>query len=184
MRVLELFSGIGGFAKGFEQAGFKFTKHYFSEIDKHAIANYKFNFPNAESIGSVTDVRGNEIERPDIITFGFQLLGNEKGLPVNEVLCFIRQCELLTKSNPTFLSLKMSKGYIPLTEEKTLQQYCEQLPTLGFMSANGNCVTLNGYYPKIESGYILLDILQEEVSQEYFLSEKKTQELMKAWSSK
>lgn len=63
MILLELFSGIGGFAKGFEQAGYKFTKHYFSEIDKHAIANYKYNFKNAESIGSVTDVSGSSIEK-------------------------------------------------------------------------------------------------------------------------
>ncbi len=40
MKILELFSGIGGFAKGFRNAGYKFSEHYFSEIDKHAIANY------------------------------------------------------------------------------------------------------------------------------------------------
>lgn len=32
MKILELFSGIGGFAKGLQQAGFEFTDHYFSEV--------------------------------------------------------------------------------------------------------------------------------------------------------
>ena len=45
MVLLELFSGIGGFSKGLEAAGYTFDKVYFSEIDKHAIANFKYNFP-------------------------------------------------------------------------------------------------------------------------------------------
>ena len=55
--LVELFSGIGGFAKGIEDAGYNITKHYFSEVDRHAIANYKYNFPHAEYLGSVTNVR-------------------------------------------------------------------------------------------------------------------------------
>jgi len=83
--LLELFSGIGGFSLGLQQSGFKFKKHYFSEINKHSIANYKYNFKNAEHIGSVTNVQQWGIERPNIITFGspcqdFSLAGNGKGL--------------------------------------------------------------------------------------------------------
>jgi len=40
--LLDLFAGIGGFAKGLTQAVFVIKKHYFSEIDKHAIANYQY----------------------------------------------------------------------------------------------------------------------------------------------
>jgi len=52
INLLELFSGIGGFAKGLSDAGFQIEKHQFSEIDKHAIANYQYNFKNAEYVGS------------------------------------------------------------------------------------------------------------------------------------
>ena len=115
MRVLELFSGIGGFAKGFEQAGFKFTKHYFSEIDKHAIANYKFNFPNAESIGSVTDVRGNEIERPDIITFGFpcqdlSIAGKRKGFAGERSSLFYQAMRIINEVKPDIFIFENVKG--------------------------------------------------------------------------
>lgn len=86
IEILELFSGIGGFTKGFIDAGYTIKNHSFSEIDKHAIANYKYNFPNAKSIGSVTDVRG--LSRPDIITFGspcqdFSLAGKRAGMGGN-----------------------------------------------------------------------------------------------------
>ena len=85
MNLLELFSGIGGFSLGLHQAGFTFDKVYFSEIDRHAIANFKHNFPNAQHVGSVCDITRASIERPDIITFGspcqnFSAAGNGLGL--------------------------------------------------------------------------------------------------------
>lgn len=91
--LLELFSGTGGFAKGFLDAGFIIKRHLFSEVDKHAIANYKYNFKDAEYIGSVTNVRHiirivNEARQSGtrlIITFGspcqdFSMAGLRTGL--------------------------------------------------------------------------------------------------------
>lgn len=85
IKIIELFSGIGGFTKGFEDAGFEIEKHYFSEVNKHSIANYKYNFTNAEYIGSVTDIQTEDFRGIDIITFGspcqdFSLAGKRKGL--------------------------------------------------------------------------------------------------------
>ena len=85
INILELFSGIGGFSLGLQQAGFKFKNHYFSEINKHSIANYKYNFKNAQYLGSVTNVHEWRIERPNILTFGspcqdFSMAGGRKGL--------------------------------------------------------------------------------------------------------
>jgi DNA (cytosine-5)-methyltransferase 1 len=86
---IDLFSGIGGMHEGLVNAGFNFTHHYFSEIDKHAIAVYKKQYPNAEYIGSVVHVSGRTIrdKHPDafiIITFGWpcqdnSIAGKRKG---------------------------------------------------------------------------------------------------------
>ena len=85
MKIIDLFSGIGGFSLGFQRAGYQFTEHYFSEIDKHAIANYKHNFPHAKYIGDITTLHGGDFTDIDIITFGspcqdFSLAGKREGL--------------------------------------------------------------------------------------------------------
>ena len=85
MKIIDLFSGIGGFSLGFQRAGYQFTEHYFSEIDKHAIANYKYNFPNAKHIGDITTIQPADLAGADIITFGspcqdFSLAGKRAGL--------------------------------------------------------------------------------------------------------
>ena len=85
MKIIDLFSGIGGFSLGFQRAGYQFTEHYFSEIDKHAIANYKYNFPYAKHIGDITTLHGGDFTDIDIITFGspcqnFSTAGRREGL--------------------------------------------------------------------------------------------------------
>lgn len=111
--ILELFSGIGGFTKGFEEAGYKIKNHSFSEVDKHAIANYKYNFPNAKSIGSVTDVR--HLERPDIITFGspcqdFSLAGKRAGMEGNRSSLITEAIRLITDLRPSVFIWENVKG--------------------------------------------------------------------------
>ena len=72
MKLLDLFSGIGGFHLGLEQAGFKFDWVGFSEIDKFAINQYKRRFPDATELGSVTDVQCNDLPKNiDILCGGF-----------------------------------------------------------------------------------------------------------------
>ena len=101
--LLDLFSGIGGFSKGLSDAGFNITKHYYSEIDKHAIAVYKYQFKNSEYAGSVVDLDGRTITRPNIITFGspcqdFSVAGKRAGMEgqrsslIGQALRLIAEC--------------------------------------------------------------------------------------------
>lgn len=86
---VDLFAGIGGFHEAFIRSGFKFSHHYFSEINTHAIANYKYNYPEAEHIGSILDVSGAAIRAKHptakiIVTFGWpcqdnSIAGKRKG---------------------------------------------------------------------------------------------------------
>ena len=114
MNIMELFSGIGGFTKGFIDAGYKLDNHYFSEIDKYAIANYKHNFKNAEYIGSVTDVRGQR-GQADIITFGspcqdFSLAGKRKGMEGERSSLIMEAIRLVSEIQPSVFIWENVKG--------------------------------------------------------------------------
>lgn len=101
--LLDLFSGIGGFSLGLSDAGFNITRHMYSEVDKHAIANYKYNFKNSEYVGSITTLDGSTIPRPNIITFGspcqdFSVAGKRAGMGgtrsslIGEAIRLIAEC--------------------------------------------------------------------------------------------
>jgi len=85
MKLLDLFSGIGGFHKGFEQAGFQFEWVGFSEIDKYASSVYKYRFPNAKELGDVNLIQPERL--PNHIDFlcggfpcqAFSMAGKRKG---------------------------------------------------------------------------------------------------------
>ena len=57
MKMLDLFCGIGGFHKGFEEAGFKFDWVGFSDRDKYAKELYQTIFKTAEKLGDVTPIQ-------------------------------------------------------------------------------------------------------------------------------
>ena len=111
---LDLFSGIGGFHLGFERAGYEVTS-YFSEVDKHAIAVYKHQFPNSIYVGSVTDVRGADLPTIDLITFGspcqdFSLAGKRKGMEGQRSSLILEAIRLISECRPSVFVWENVKG--------------------------------------------------------------------------
>ena len=111
---LDLFSGIGGFHKGFQQAGYK-VNSYFSEIDKHAIAVYKNQFKDAEYVGSVVNLKGDELPRIDLVTFGspcqdFSLAGKRKGMSGDRSSLVLEAIRLISECRPGVFIWENVKG--------------------------------------------------------------------------
>jgi hypothetical protein len=108
------------------------------------------------------------------------LLESVRGWEETEAALSLKQFDLCGNADQEFLSGKMLKGHSVQTLAKTLRQSSKSLPTLGAIDLNGNCLIHRGFYPKIESGYTLSDILQpqSEGGEEFFLSEKAVSQLI------
>ena len=107
IRLLDLFSGIGGFSQGLKQAGFELEKHYFSEVNKHAIAIYQQQFKEAEYVGSVVNVSAATLGRIDAITFGspcqdFSMAGKRAGLNGERSSLVRHAIRLISELRPQF----------------------------------------------------------------------------------
>ena len=115
INLLDLFSGIGGFHKGLEQAGFKIGWNGFSDIDKYANAVYQYQNKDAISLGSVTDIQGKNLPRVDAITFGspcqdFSIAGRRSGLEGDRSSLISEAIRLIDECRPRFFIWENVKG--------------------------------------------------------------------------
>lgn len=68
MKIGSLFDGSGGFPLAATICGIEPV--WAAEIEPYPVAVTRSRFPNMKHLGSVTEVKGNEIEPVDVITFG------------------------------------------------------------------------------------------------------------------
>ena len=144
MKLLDLFSGIGGFHKGFEEAGFEFDWVGFSEIDKYASAVYKYRYPNAEELGDISTIRPKR-DLPDNIDLlcggfpcqAFSLSGRRKGFEDSRGTLFFEIARILRhfrdteKPIPHFV-LENVKGLLSHDNGRTFAVIYRVLTDIGY----------------------------------------------------
>ena len=166
MKFIDFFSGIGGFHSGLEQAGMECVG--WCEFDK--FAQKKVNYQ--EPMCGHSDSHAKMLALPE---------SSEASKEAQEVDCFLKSCGSLMKKktiNPSGLSLKMLRIYSLLTEDTDSTQFSVKWPKEGTL-ANGKFTT-----PKTTDSHktgsvsTLLDILEKQVEESYFLSQEKTMQLL------
>ena len=111
IQVLDLFSGIGGFAHGFENAG-DFETVAFCEIDPHAQKVLKKHWPEVPIIEDVRKIRGEDFKEVEVICGGFpcqdiSVAGKQKGI-TNETRSglWIEYKRIIQEINPRWVVIE------------------------------------------------------------------------------
>ncbi len=144
MRLLDLFSGIGGFHLGLKQAGFTFNWVGFSEVDKYASAVYKHKFKDSEELGDITTIQP-ERDLPDYIDIlcggfpcqAFSVAGKRKGFDDTrgtlffEIARILRHYRDIGKPISCFL-LENVKGLLSHDNGRTFATIYRVLNNLGY----------------------------------------------------
>ena len=96
--MLSLFDGSGGFSLAGRMVGIEPVMA--SEVKPYPIAVTRSRFPKMKHLGSVTEIKGDEIEPVDIITFGspcqnLSMAGNRKGLEGDQSKLFYEAIRII-----------------------------------------------------------------------------------------
>jgi DNA (cytosine-5)-methyltransferase 1 len=134
LKVLDLFSGIGGFSLGLHSTGI-FDTVKFVEIDKFCQKVLNKNFPGIPIEEDIKNVKGQEFEA-DVITGGFpcqpfSVAGKQKGTNDNRYL-WPEMLRLIKEIKPEFVIGENVQGLINLQNGMVLRQVQDDLEGEGF----------------------------------------------------
>lgn len=140
IRYFSMFSGIGGFELGIEQAaeelGLTTECVGYSEIDKHAIKTYEEHF-NHDNYGDATLIDPDSLPEFDLLAAGFpcqtfSIAGGRKGFDEARGTLFFDIARILKAKLPRFFILENVKGLINHDGGKTFRTIIRTLDELGY----------------------------------------------------
>lgn len=198
MNVLSLFDGMSCGQIALQRLGKKVDKYYASEIDKHAIAATMANFPNTIQLGSVTEVKAKDLDRIDLLIGGSPCQGFStagKGLNFEDPRSklFFEFVRLLKECRDINPDVKFMLENVRMKEE--YENVISKFLGVNAIVINSALVSAQnrvrlywtnigqqpaGLFGDLESiipqpkdkGILLKDILQEDVDEKYYLSDK------------
>ena len=206
MNILSLFDGLSCGQIALKELGVKVDKYYASEVDKFAIEQTQLNFPNTIQLGDVTKWREWDIDWSsiDLVIGGFccqsfSMAGHQKGFDDERGQLFFIFADIISnvlKHNPKakFLgeNVKMAErhqavinnrlGLLPVEINSSLVS-AQNRVRLYWSNIKVKEVGLFGEkhtdipQPKDRNIY-LKDVLEEEVDDKYYLSDKMIKGLM------
>ena len=184
LNVLSLFDGMSCGQIALQRLGIKVENYFASEIDKYAIQVAKHNFPNTKHIGSVIDVKGNELPKIDLLIGGspcqgFSFAGKQLNFDDPRSKLFFEFVRLKNECNPKYFLLenvKMKKEY-----EDIITEYLGVKP----IAINSELFSAQDrkriYWTNInlkslpnENKLTVEDILEDEVDSKYYIEPKRS----------
>jgi DNA (cytosine-5)-methyltransferase 1 len=135
MKYFSLFSGIGGFEKGFPES---WQCVGYSEIDKWAMAIYRRHFPDHQNYGDATGIPPTELPIFDLLCAGFpcqpfSTAGNRNGLADCRGTLFFQIVRILRDKRPRYFLLENVKGLLSNDDGQTFHVILRALAQNGYL---------------------------------------------------
>ena len=187
LTFIDIFSGVGGFRLGMEMAGHRCVGH--CEIDKYANKSYEamHDIKEDEWFGEdISRIRAEELPRADVWCAGFpcqdiSIGGKKLGFKGDRSSLFFRITRLIRdtkeEDRPKYLFIENVKNFFSVNGGFDFLKFQVELAEVGYDVEWQYSIAKTSECHKIESECSLLDILEEEVEEKYFLSEELVERL-------
>ena len=133
-KFIDLFAGIGGFRKGFEDADFQCV--FTSEMNPQCQEVYEMNF-GEKPFGDITKINPVDIPDFDILLGGFpcqpfSISGKKMGFEDTRGTLFFNICQIIDSKQPSVVVLENVKHLIHHDKGKTFKTILKSLMVLGY----------------------------------------------------
>lgn len=145
---VDLFAGIGGFARAFDLLGTTPKAALFSEIDPHACEVYRRHYPAAVPLGDVHGIRGEDLRARHpgarwFVTGGFPCQdladpGNGKGLDGDRSRLWFEYQRIISELRPDVVVVENVASFLRL--RKHFERFLESLREIDY-ACEWDCVT-------------------------------------------
>ncbi len=177
MNVIDIFSGCGGFSKGFQQAGF--TIHRAVEIDSSASDTFSDNIGIDPICQDISDLKPSDFGKADVLIGGFpcqpfSLSGLQNGFQGDSGGGFRSCLSAIVAANPSIFVLENVIGFLTLHKGIFIKVALRELKKLGYACQVLKLNAVEYGIPQkrervfivgnnIESGLISLDLYKQPI---------------------
>ena len=144
MKVLDLFSGIGGFSLGLERAGMETIA--FCEFDEHAQKVLRKHWPDVPIHSDVRSLNGHDYRGTvDVVTGGFpcqdlSTAGEKAGFSGERSSLYIEMLRIISECRPQFAIFENVTGLLTGDSGRWFAKFLYDLAEIGF-DAEWHCIT-------------------------------------------
>ena len=137
LRIVSLFSGIGGFEEGFRKSKMKHSLVFSSEIDKYATLTYGSNFQTKFMHGDIKKINEKDIPDHDLLCAGFpcqsfSVAGKQKGFNDIRGTLFFDVIRIIKHKKPKFIFLENVKNLISHDNSNTIKTILKNISDCGY----------------------------------------------------
>lgn len=170
MKVLSLFSGIGGFDLALKNQGHEIVGA--CEIDEYARQIYATHFPGIPIHPDATKINAAELPDFDLLVAGFpcqsfSIAGNRKGFEDTRGTLFFEIARIAQEKRPRYLLLENVKGLLSHEQGATIRTIYKTLDALGY-DTQSCIINTKNYLPQNRERVFIICSLRGEPRREIF----------------